>query len=235
MSCNAYQLICTLVLTLTGLHAYGLGARVDISSLRYLKQGSSYTGLGQMTKELRYSNEDNILLAYTINGNQRQLWDDDGLATLFIYHRSITSQTFNKKLTGNSPLPQPITPLLKALEMLKKTYQSIGYADIVSRIESVRKAFSRGRSVSDIRDSGLEALINDLHDNHTYKVETGDDKFLRKKIGELVAVGSPSSLTDSIASRCRDEIGANWSSVFNNFTQPSEYQNDSSMPKRSVQ
>ncbi len=201
-------------------NVFGMGASLKIKSLKFKPQGEFYTGLGQRTKEARYTSSDHIFLEYDINGEPRRLWDDDGFATLYLYHRQLASQSLDsRKFSYRSPLPQPIGPLLKALDMLEKAYVDAGEVgkSVLPKIREVKEKFQSVKTVGDLRASGLEKLLGELDSNHNHMVEVGEDKNVRKLTRELIAVGSPRYIGDSVVARCRDSIEMDWSAVTKDF------------------
>ena len=148
-----------------------------------------------------------------MNGQPRLLEDDDGFATLLLYHRAIANEVTNRNLNTNDPLPQPIDSLLDALMRLEKTYDEAtffpNYDTIAQRIARVRRSFVRAERIRDLADSGLESLINDLLSNHQHNTSNGVEVF-RDNANNLLARGSAQSLTDNINARCRDTVSLNW-------------------------
>ncbi len=220
-----YQIraIVSLGLILLSHQAFALGAKVQVSNLSFRGAGSPHVRLGQMTREMATLPADSILVNYKINGADRVMVDDDGLATLYIYHRTLTGARFNDDITPDSPLPQPLTPLTRSLTLLKSVYEGVKaqdparISDIIARIDKVKKMLASATKVSDLQTSGLESLINDLMSNHTYTVELGNDKSVRKTLDQLIGQGAPVSLTDQMAARCRDTIDMKWKSATNDF------------------
>ncbi len=210
-------------------YAFALGASIEVNKVQRKSAGEPYVGIGQRTRELRRVDSEVTFIEYQLNGESRRLWDDDGLGTLFLYQRSITSKYHNQELKLNSPLPMPKAPLVTALAKLEAEYEKLmkhweeqkneeGLMQAKKNLERIRKvktyvASNRFREVSDLENSGLESLINDLDSNHTYQLEVGDDKTKRNKLSHFLAQGSPATLSDGTAARCRDTIQMNWKAV----------------------
>lgn len=218
MGINLIRSFTILVVLLSSSISFALGAQMELKSLEFKAQGTDCPSMAAV--ESRPCIIDNIKMSYTLGGEARVLWDDDGFATLFLYHRAMAGRVYDGELQVTSPLTQPLTPLFKALDMLEKTYQQFGseQAHIVAQIQAVKSAARNMKTIQDLKDSGLEALINDLLSNHTHVVERPDGSTIRKPTGELIAVGVSSGITDGLATRCRDMINLNWSDAVKNFS-----------------
>lgn len=218
-----------LITIFSPLSSFGAGSALEFSSIQIQTAGTPYTGLGQMTRELRHTDEEASFIEYTLDGKKRRLWDDDGLGILFLYHRNIAAKVFDKEMTVDSKLPMPKEPLLYGLDKLATEFESMkkDYAqksgkeaeklkekieNVLKKIQAVKKyvASDRFRQVSDLQASGLEDLINDLDSNHTYAVEVGNDQVKRGKLSDLIAKGVVEKIGDEFAGRCRDTITIDW-------------------------
>lgn len=233
MKFNMIAGICLLVLAFLPDDSVAAGRAFSIDSIEYLPPNTQYRRLGQETREANYTESEQIFINYTSRGQQRRLRDDDGLATLFIYHRNIAGRVYNRELKLSDPIPQPTANLNRALDMLKKTYEK--YADnpglsaeirnqlraAAARIPDVKRALSRASTIEDLERSGLQSLINDTLQIHAYDVESpiGSDNLL---LTEVMGRGAPATLTSANATRCRDSIALNWSSVSGSLSASSQ-------------
>ncbi len=218
------------------LSGFAGGAALEFSSIQVQTAGTPYTGLGQMTREIRHTDEEASFIEYTLDGMRRRLWDDDGLGILFLYQRNISAKVYDGEFDLDSKLPMPKEPLIYGLDKLLAEYKSMKkdyekksgdqaekakkkIDSLLTKIQSVRKyvASDRFRQVSDLQASGLEDLVNDLDSNHTYAVEVGNDKVKRGKLSDLIAKGVAEKIGDDSAGRCRDSIAIDWKLATSKF------------------
>ena len=120
------SLILAIPILMSVFPAFGLGERIDFKGIEFLPSGEEYTGLNQRSRERRFTRKDNIILRYTLrDGKIRKIWDDDGLATLFVYHRDIASKVADGEMTLDSPLIQKDDALRKSFELLERIYEEL--------------------------------------------------------------------------------------------------------------
>jgi hypothetical protein len=219
--------------------AFGLGASIEVQNIQMMPKGANYLGIDQKTREARKVKSDTVFLEYKINGESRRLWDDDGLAVLFLYHRDISAKVYNGDLKEDSKLPMPKQPLIDSLERLHAEYLALVkyYEDksgdgsdfsaettrameLANRARKVKEyvASNRFKEVSDLRTSGFEALVNDAESNHTYMAEIGGDKNKRNRLSFFLAKGIPNEIGERMAAKCKDSIAMDWKKATKNFS-----------------
>src|SRR3990167_9193968 len=185
-------------------------AEIEITNLAFKPNDSAYKGIDQKSSEQRATEGTHIFLEFRRDGKNRRLWDDDGLASLFLYHRAHTLAVQKRELSPDSPLPGPHFALTEALDLLKAAYAKAGAAAAhpgesiqidftLEKIESIRKYIDEGKltKVRGLADSGLESLINGLAGNHNYNVEVGGDRSVRVLLNQAIAVNLPATLTEA--------------------------------------
>lgn len=238
---------------------HSAGSNFKIKSLVEQAPNTPYVGVGQITREQRFTGEGPVtFIDYELNGVPRRLWDDDGFATLFIYQRSLVSRAIDNNFqqgryasdhlqpgidTDNfshlSPLPKPISPLIKSIERLESYYKKLKDEDVrvktdpelkqtydalIKRISDVSTYMksSKFQSVKDIKESGLESLLSDLESNHAYNVETDKDEMVNDSIGNLIGQGIPQNFGDPVYARCFDEVELTWITAAKKFSASSK-------------
>lgn len=224
MNCSIFSKISILVLVLQSLEVFASGSSIEIKSFEHIPGGTPYVKVGQVDRmgHSTPADKNHIFINYELNGEQRRLLDDDGLATLYIYHRSLASRIFNQQIRMTDNAPGPLEHLSRSFDMLSATYEryannSAVSADIrmklreaIQRIPQVKAAVLRSKTVQDLSNSGLESLINDTVTIHAYDIESpGQSRNIR--LTEAIGVGVPTTFSSTMAGRCRDQFTMNWS------------------------